>query len=258
MKIKSIASVILAGFLICVTNLNVFASEWVDYKDYYEEDLSMNIEEQGACYFVTSEDNSIQWTAERVDEKAYTSCAVYAREQSPNANDKDELCLPQHTEIKLIGISSNGWDIIEYQSKQYFMWHDYIVKGDVPKPEPQLAKQEKKKKKSEKTDDNLVGIKGKFEDVPAYDPTNFKSMGVINWNGYRWTYYSQRVLPGGGLKIPGRHVGAYGFVCDENEYICLASSDLKRGTVVDTPFGMKGCVYDCGCASGTLDCYCDW
>ena len=46
MKIKNIASIVLAGFLICVTNLNVFASEWVDYKDYYEEELSMNIEEQ--------------------------------------------------------------------------------------------------------------------------------------------------------------------------------------------------------------------
>ena len=43
MKIKSVASVILAGFLICVTNLNVFASEWVDYKDYYEEGISIYI-----------------------------------------------------------------------------------------------------------------------------------------------------------------------------------------------------------------------
>lgn len=32
------------------------------------------------------------------------------------------------------------------------------------------------------------------------------SMGVKNYNGQRETYYSQRILPGGGLKIPGRHV----------------------------------------------------
>jgi len=83
-------------------------------------------------------------------------------------------------------------------------------------------------------------------------------MGVLNWNGWRWTYYSQRVLPGGGLNIPGRHVDADGYVCDENEYICLASSTLAWGTVVDTPFGKPGRVYDSGCAADVLDVYVDW
>lgn len=251
MKIKIIASLFIAGFLICVTNLNVFATEWIDYQNYYEENISMNIEEQGACYFISSTDNSIQWTAEKVNEKAYTACAVYAREQSPNINSKDELCLPQYTEIKLIGISANGWDLVEYKSKQYFMWHDYIIKGKSPNQKIEI--------KDTVAEAKFKGIKSEFEEAEAaYNPESFKSMGVINWGGYKWTYYSQRVLPGGGLKIPGRHVGVYGFVCDENEYICLASSDLKRGTIVDTPFGIKGCVYDCGCASGVLDCYCDW
>lgn len=34
----------------------------------------------------------------------------------------------------------------------------------------------------------------------------FRHMGVIHWGNWTWTWYSQRVLPGGGLHIPGRHV----------------------------------------------------
>lgn len=91
-----------------------------------------------------------------------------------------------------------------------------------------------------------------------YAPSDLQYMGVLNWGGWRWTYYSQRVLPGGGLNIPGRYVDENGFVCDGNGYICLASGSLGWGTVVDTPFGKPGCVYDSGCAADTLDVYCDW
>lgn len=88
-----------------------------------------------------------------------------------------------------------------------------------------------------------------------YTASQFKKAGVVYWNGYRWTWYSQRVLPGTGLKIPGRHVDENGYVCDSNNYICLASSTLSKGTVVSTPFGKAGKVYDSGCAAGTLDVY---
>lgn len=91
-----------------------------------------------------------------------------------------------------------------------------------------------------------------------YSPSYFRKMGVINWGGWRWTWYSQRVLPGGGLSIPGRHVDNQGYVCDGSNRICLASSDLSYGTVVSTPFGKDGCVYDSGCSHGTLDVYTDF
>ncbi|MCD8109312.1 MAG: hypothetical protein LUE14_04330 [Clostridiales bacterium] len=85
-----------------------------------------------------------------------------------------------------------------------------------------------------------------------------KSKGVVYFNGHRETYYSQRVLPGNGLNIPGRHVEASdGTVRDIDNYICVASSDLAKGTVVETSLG-TGKVYDCGCASGTIDIYVDW
>lgn len=91
-----------------------------------------------------------------------------------------------------------------------------------------------------------------------YTPADFQNMGIIDWGSWSWTFYSQRVLPGDGLIIPGRYVDYNGYVCDENDYICLASSSLDKGTVVDTPFGKMGKVYDCGCPTYILDVYVDW
>jgi hypothetical protein len=94
--------------------------------------------------------------------------------------------------------------------------------------------------------------------IPEYTSADFMSAGVIYWGGWRWTWYSQNVLPGGGLCIPGRHVDDMGYVCDENDYICLAATSLSKGVIVDTPFGKQGKVYDSGCAYGTLDIYVSW
>lgn len=82
-------------------------------------------------------------------------------------------------------------------------------------------------------------------------------VGVVYFNGHRETYYSQKVLPGYGLSIPGRHVASDGTVRDGSGYLCLASSDHPKGTVVETSLG-TGIVYDTGCASGTIDIYTDW
>ena len=91
-----------------------------------------------------------------------------------------------------------------------------------------------------------------------YSPYDLQTMGVIYWGNYRYTYYSELVLPGYGLAIDGRHVDENGFVCDGNGYICVASSALAWGTIVDTPFGKQGRVYDSGCAYDTIDIYVHW
>lgn len=96
-------------------------------------------------------------------------------------------------------------------------------------------------------------------------PSNYNGKGLTKRGGvYRnpntglkETWYSQRVLPGKGLKIPGRHVNEEGFVCDEDGYICVASSTYPKGTIIETSRGM-GKVYDSGCAPGILDIYVDW
>lgn len=91
---------------------------------------------------------------------------------------------------------------------------------------------------------------------PYYTPYDLYHHGVLYWGGYKWTWYSEKVLPGPGLSIPGRWSDG-DFVRDIDGCICLASSDLVWGTYVDTPWGL-GRVYDSGCASGTLDVYVSW
>jgi len=92
-----------------------------------------------------------------------------------------------------------------------------------------------------------------------YSPDWFCEMGEIYWGGWRWTWYSERVLPGEGLHIPGRCTDWQGYVRDEDGYICLASDVLDYGTVIDTPFGGPGKVYDDGVGDdGTVDVYVGW
>lgn len=99
---------------------------------------------------------------------------------------------------------------------------------------------------------------GETTSYPTYNTGALTpSKGVVYYNGHRETYYSQKVLPGGGLSIPGRHVAEDGTIRDSDGYICVASSDLAWGTVVETSLGAAK-VYDSGCASGTIDIYTDW
>lgn len=91
------------------------------------------------------------------------------------------------------------------------------------------------------------------EHTTQMTPSEFRRAGVVYYNGYKFTYYSEKVLPGPDLKIPGRHSDG-NFVRDGDDYICVASCDLPKGTVVDTPFG-EGKVYDVCGQSGTIDIY---
>ena len=116
---------------------------------------------------------------------------------------------------------------------------------------------------------------GSYAATPSYDGGGFVDANVDdNWiagsdfkfsgvhqdsSGYSYTYYSENVLPGGGLNIPGRHVGDEGYVMDGDNNLCVASSDLPYGTVVKVPFGTgTAVVYDSGCSSGVLDVYVSW
>ncbi|RGE21592.1 hypothetical protein [Leucobacter sp. wl10] len=87
-----------------------------------------------------------------------------------------------------------------------------------------------------------------------YTLQQFMFMGAVNWQGYKFTFYSQQVLPGTGLDIPGRRVNADGYVSDADGYIVLAGS-APKGTVYDTPFGYRGKIYDRGTVGNHLDVY---
>ena len=113
----------------------------------------------------------------------------------------------------------------------------------------------------------------KFADVSGYGYIELKyneeyyvssnpltaSKGALTFDGHKETYYSQKVLPGNGLNIPGRHVADDGTIRDWEGYICVAAdpSFMPRGSILMTSVGPAK-VYDTGCAYGTIDIYVNW
>ncbi|MDE5973527.1 MAG: G5 domain-containing protein [Eubacterium sp.] len=113
------------------------------------------------------------------------------------------------------------------------------------------------KAKSTGVSDNITLQYSERYNVSSNPLTAFK--GVVYYNGHRETYYSQKVLPGNGLNIPGRHVADDGTIRDGDGYICVAANSayMKKGTTLMTSLGPAK-VYDCGCAYGTIDIYVNW
>ena len=114
-----------------------------------------------------------------------------------------------------------------------------------------------------KYDEKLYKVRKKYlsdrKAVMKYTGSEFKRTGVIHWDDHKFTWYSQKALPGAKLRIPGRHVDKQGFVCDKWGYIVLGSNTRNRWKIIPTPFGRFGKVYDAG-AVGTywFDCYVSW
>lgn len=153
-----------------------------------------------------------------------TTYAVYAK------SHKDSL-------VSIATIHANTKNVIDKYNKN---------------KEEEAAKKEQLNKKPTAIQSNVTAQTTTI----VYTANDLKVKGVINWGGYRYTWYSEKVLPGTGLNIPGRHSDG-NFVRDVNNYICLASSELAKGTIVTTPWG-QGKIYDSGCAKGTIDVYVSW
>ena len=97
--------------------------------------------------------------------------------------------------------------------------------------------------------------------TPTVDADQFKERGVVEAYGKKFTYYSEKVLPGDGLKelnANGRTVDSDGYVVDGDGFIAIASpwGVDEIGTVVETPFGL-GRVYD-ECKDNSYDVYTSW
>ena len=130
---------------------------------------------------------------------------------------------------------------------------DEIIETDIAEEEPVETE-------PEPVIDPCTGVELKYSE-PYYVCNNplTSSMGAKEFNGHRETYYSEKVLPGGGLNIPGRHVADDGTIRDSDGYICVASdlSYLDRYNILLTSLGPAK-VYDTGCAYGTIDIYVSW
>lgn len=126
------------------------------------------------------------------------------------------------------------------------------------KQEALVAKQKQLEQQKEKQKQEVEQQSQQTQQSQNYHSggIDLRSAGVVNWGGYRFTWYSQNVLPGGGLSIPGRHVNGAGFVCDGEGYI-VAATALGRGTTGDSPWGAWRS-YDTGVSGNTVDLYCNW
>ena len=174
----------------------------------------------------------------------YATVGLNIREQ-PNKESNIIDVANINTELTTVDNSNeNGWTKIKMNDNYYYVASKYLSNTKV-KIKPKVTEN------TNTTTKNNTSTNNKNTGVLT------KSKGVNYFNGHRETWYSQKVLPGKGLKIPGRHVDSRGLVCDGDGYICVASSDYPKGTIVETSLG-TGKVYDSGCASGTIDIYTNW
>lgn len=124
------------------------------------------------------------------------------------------------------------------------------------------------KSTSENTDDvdssttikTFDNIELKYDEV--YNVTDdylTKSKGVVYYNGHKETWYSENVLSGNRLNIPGRHVASDGTIRDIDGYIVVAAASdyMSKGTTLMTTLGPAK-VYDTARDFGNIDIYTNW
>ena len=218
-------------------------------------------------YFQPVRKNAVPDTTE-TETTEEESLVVYTTEylnvrQKPSQEAKKINTLPPNTEVEVKEVNDD-WYSFDFEECAYFINAGYVT-SDVPNEDEiieiiglddDIEGNFFRYKKSQKEIERVIETVAISSAL--YTPGQFQNLGVVYYGDYKWTWYSERVLPGGGLKIPGRHNDENGYICDEDGYICLASSTLKKGTIVDTPFGKQGKIYDSGCAVGTVDVYVGW
>lgn len=179
----------------------------------------------------------------------YTTTGVNIRAEA-SLQAKIIKTVPINTKLQVVDSEAEWVEVIE-EENTYYIYSKYLSNKKTNITVSSRGNVERRTTTTTKSNNNIK-TKGSSSSNPLT-----RSKGVVYYNGHRETWYSQKVLPGGGLKIPGRHVDGRGLVCDGDGYICVASSDLAKGTIVETSLG-TGKVYDCGCASGTIDIYTNW
>ena len=239
------------GVILCLIIFFIF-SEWIIIST-----SNCIIEKNGTIEIKSNEYNSI--TKEDNEE------SLKEQEKNKKESSKKEEKIEESSKKEEKTEESSNEEVHDEESSD-------IVEESINKDVSQCSKEESKEPSFivvsedekeycepslEESEEEIISS-STYSQEPVYSPTDFYYSGVIKWGGWTWTYYSEVYMPGTALPIPGRWTDENGYVCDENNYICLASSSLPKGTIVDTPFGKMGKVYDCGCLSYILDVYVSW
>lgn len=249
MKVKWKIIIIILVIVLAIAGCNLPATQPTENKNEIVENIVEVVQQENIDTNITIE-NQIEEQVEYAINiptpvTKYTTTGVNLREK-PSLDSKIIRVLPINTEINIIE-SESEWLEVKENENTYYIYAKYISNEKTKIESPKVTS-----RSGDSVRKNINTTKGKVSSNPLT-----KSKGVVYFNGHKETWYSQKVLPGGGLKIPGRHVDSRGLVCDGDGYICVASSDYKKGTIVETSLG-TGKVYDSGCASGTIDIYTNW
>lgn len=161
--------------------------------------------------------------------------------QAPNKDSQIIDVLPQGLVVDSVTSENPNWDKLECENYIGYIYNSYLT--------------EENNKNEISTQKEEIQIKTQ----KIFSKEEFQYAGIISWGGWQWTYYLMSQFPGStSTPVEGRYVNEDGFVCDGDGYIILASVDLPPYTIVQTPFGYVGKVYDTGCPHGILDVYVNW
>lgn len=219
----------------------------------------------------------------------YTMDVVYTTDwlrvrNNPSLDADIVTILSPDSVVMRVAKLDNGWSKVIYDNETKYMHSNYLSETEISNSNNNETDTDTKTVDDDNDTDCSIDIDDCFEDTyieenydydNSYDDYNytdntsyynadytaeeFQELGIISWGMYRYTWYSELDMPGEDLIIEGRHIDENGFVCDIDNYICVASDSLDRGTIVDTPFGKQGKVYDCGCGyDDIIDCYVSW
>ena len=223
---------------------------------------------------------------EQTEMTLYTTDYLRVREEPSLEAEIIDIYAPGTT-ITAVDVSNkyNGWIKMKYGTHEYFMHSDWLTmqvpeKDTEDETAQESSVEEESSEESEEIVEDTTEYSDDYEDDDAadytytedtdelgypsymlYSPDYFKENGVIEYDGYYFTYYSELVMPGEGLYIPGRWTDEYGFVRDGNGNLCLASNTpetMDRFSTVYTPWGL-GVIYDYGTGNDVvIDVYVGW
>lgn len=128
-KLKTLLISFILGIMVCRVPTQAAEQKDIDYKTYYEVEsvtILENKDKDDNIYVMDNNDVEL-FTSKPVDETVYTTVYLNLREV-PTTNSTPVTVLKPNSEIKRIGDSKCGWDIIQIDETNYFVWDEYLTK----------------------------------------------------------------------------------------------------------------------------------
>lgn len=182
----------------------------------------------------------------------FTSLAFASPHSSKPKDTKDQITAKQELKEKILKKAKKKHKANNHEAKTEEVVKAPEIKKEIappapPTPPPAPAPLTPDKKK--------YGTPNGYQIMTDGTVVNFRSTGVIFMHGYRYSYYSSKVLY--------HHKTHEWYACDDHiyrtadGYIVVASGTHPMGAIVPTPFG-KGKVLDSCYVHGTIDIYVDF